>query len=202
MEAAAAKAPGDLGKRKWRAESDPGFFVRASATRRRHERCRIAACPRQSAASLLRLGFANSKNSARSPWYLAPRRLACDPLMMAFPDESTTRHSHLDRPRPLTITTSSIRSIGVTSSDKVQSQRRADRTWRRAQSRPRASLSARSRRADGLRFGPPASAVRIVCVSQENADTKKSKQARDYLSHCCRPPRLAMPGTALFKNSR
>jgi hypothetical protein len=96
MEAAAAKAPGDLGKRKWRAESDPGFFVRASATRRRHERCRIAACPRQSAASLLRLGFANSKNSARSPWYLAPRRLACDPLMMAFPDESTTRHSHLD----------------------------------------------------------------------------------------------------------
>jgi hypothetical protein len=75
----------------------------------------------QSAASLLRLGLANSKNSARSPWYLAPGRLTCHPLMMAFPDESTTRHSHLDRPRPLSTTTSSINRIGRTSSYKVQS---------------------------------------------------------------------------------
>jgi hypothetical protein len=126
----------------------------------------------QSAASLLRLGLANSKNSARSPWYLAPGRLTCHPLMMAFPDESTTRHSHLDRPRPLTITTSSIIE-GVY-------------IW---------ILQV-------LGFGPLASAVRIVGMGQENADTQKGKQPGHDLGHCRLPPRLAMPTTAVFKNSR
>jgi hypothetical protein len=55
---------------------------------------------------------------------------------------------------------------------------------------------------DELQFRPLASAVRIVCVSHENAGTKKGKQSGDQLGHYCPPPRLAMPGTALFKNSR
>jgi hypothetical protein len=53
-----------------------------------------------------------------------------------------------------------------------------------------------------LELSPPTSAVRMIRVSQENAGTKKGKQRGDQLGHCCRPPRLAMPGTALFRNSR
>jgi hypothetical protein len=62
----------------------------------------------QPASSVLRLGWASSRNNARAPWYLAAQRLASHPLITASPDESKTRHSHLDRPRFL-ITTSSIK---------------------------------------------------------------------------------------------
>jgi hypothetical protein len=44
------------------------------------------------------------------------------------------------------------------------------------------------------------SAVRIVCVGEENGDTQGGKQRGDDLGHCCRPPRVAMPATAPFKS--
>jgi hypothetical protein len=62
----------------------------------------------QPASSVLRLGWASSRNNARAPWYLAAQRLLSHPLITASPDESKIRHSHLDRPRFL-ITTSSIK---------------------------------------------------------------------------------------------
>jgi hypothetical protein len=54
---------------------------------------------------------------------------------------------------------------------------------------------------NGLRSGRP-SAVRIVCMGQENGDTQGGKQRGDDLGHFRRPPRVAMPRTALFKNSQ
>jgi hypothetical protein len=62
----------------------------------------------QPASSLVRVGFANKRNIARAPWYLAAQRLFSHPLITALPDESRTRHPHIDRPRFL-ITTSSIK---------------------------------------------------------------------------------------------
>jgi hypothetical protein len=63
---------------------------------------------RSAGVSLQRLGLANSKNNARSRREFFAGRLSSHPPIMAFPDEFKTRHSHLDRPRFLT-TTSSIK---------------------------------------------------------------------------------------------
>src|ERR1700733_9410526 len=72
-----------------------------------------APAPVQPASSLVRVGFASKRNSALAPWYPAAGRLFSHPLITALPDESRTRHPHIDRPRFL-ITTSSItdRSTG------------------------------------------------------------------------------------------
>jgi hypothetical protein len=63
----------------------------------------------QPASSLVRVGFASKRNIARALWYLAAQRLFSHPLITALPDESRTRHPHIDRPRFL-ITTSSIKN--------------------------------------------------------------------------------------------
>jgi hypothetical protein len=39
-------------------------------------------------------------------------------------------------------------------------------------------------------------------VGHENAGTEKNKQGGDYLGHGCLSPGVAMPRTALFRNSR
>ena len=64
----------------------------------------------QSAASLFRFGWANNRNSARSPWYLASLRLVSRAPTTVLPDGSKTRHSHPDLPRFVT-TTSNIRRL-------------------------------------------------------------------------------------------
>jgi len=63
----------------------------------------------QPVSSIAHVGFASRRNNARAPLYLAAKRVFSHPLITALPDESKTRHPHVDRPRFL-ITTSSIKN--------------------------------------------------------------------------------------------
>jgi len=53
-----------------------------------------------------------------------------------------------------------------------------------------------------LLSGGCSGAIRVQCMGQEDTDAKQREQCCNYINRHRLPPRRAMPGTALLRNSR